>query len=77
MAILVATDFFTAEVWTLGGLVTYDILFFLHLGSRKIQVAGITPHLHAYAERRARWVKEECLSRLILCGEALLRHALT
>src|SRR5215813_7423447 len=27
--VLVATDFFTAEVWTLGGLVTYYILFFI------------------------------------------------
>jgi transposase InsO family protein len=42
--VLVATDFFTAEVWTLGGLVTYDVLFFLHLGSRKIHGAGVTPH---------------------------------
>src|SRR2546429_4774144 len=44
MEVLVATDFFTAEVWTLGGLVTYDVLFFIHLGSRKIHVAGVTPH---------------------------------
>jgi transposase len=44
MDVLVATDFFTAEVWTLGGLVTYDVLFFLHLGSRKIHVAGVTPY---------------------------------
>jgi putative transposase len=42
--VLVATDFFTAEVWTLGGLVTYDVLFFIHLGSRQIHVAGVTPH---------------------------------
>ena len=42
--VLVATDFFTAEVWTLGGLVTYYVLFFLHLGTREIHVAGITPH---------------------------------
>src|SRR5919199_3659658 len=42
--VLVATDFFTAEVWTLGGLVTYDVLFFIHLGSRRIHVAGVTPH---------------------------------
>jgi len=42
--VLVATDFFTAEVWTLGGLVTYYVLFFLHLGSRKVHVAGVTPH---------------------------------
>jgi len=42
--VLVATDFFTAEVWTLGGLVTYYVLFFIHLGSRKVYVAGVTPH---------------------------------
>ena len=133
--VLVATDFFTAEVWTLGGLVTYYVLFFLHLGSRKIHVAGVTPHpneawmmqvtrnvtmaergflspgqylihdragkycsafqhivdtaevtrvplpprspnLNAYAERWVRSVKEEGLARLILFGEASLRHAL-
>jgi hypothetical protein len=28
MDVLVATDFFTAEVWTLSGLVTYYVLFF-------------------------------------------------
>jgi transposase InsO family protein len=136
MDVLVATDFFTAEVWTLGGLVTYYVLFFIHLGSRTIQVAGVTPHpneawmvqvarhvtmeawgflspgqylihdrdgkycpafqqiiddagvkrvplpprspnLNAYAERWVRSVKEECLSRLILFGEASLHHVLT
>jgi transposase InsO family protein len=135
MDVLVATDFFTAEVWTLGGLVTYYVLFFLHLGSRKVQVTGITPHpneawmiqvarnvtmeewgllspgqylihdrdtkfcpafqqliddagvervvlpprspnLNAYAERWVRSVKEECLSRMILFGEAALCRAL-
>ena len=43
MDVLVATDFFTAEVWTLGGLVTYYVLFFIHLGSRRVQVARVTP----------------------------------
>src|SRR5712691_1438757 len=33
MDVLVATDFFTAEVLTLGGLVTYYVLFFIHLGT--------------------------------------------
>ncbi len=42
--VLVATDFFTAEVWTLGGLVTYYVLFFIHLGRREIYIAGVTPH---------------------------------
>ena len=45
--VLVATDFFTAEVWTLGGLVTYYVLFFIHLGSRKVHIAGVTPHPNA------------------------------
>jgi transposase InsO family protein len=43
MDVLVATDFFTAEVWTLGGLVTYDILFFIQLGTREVHIAGGTP----------------------------------
>jgi transposase InsO family protein len=43
MEVLVATDFFTAEVWTTAGLVTYYVLFFIHLASRKVHVAGITP----------------------------------
>jgi transposase InsO family protein len=135
MDVLVATDFFTAEVWTLGGLVTYYILFFIHLGSRRVHIPGITPHPHeawmvqiarnvtmeawgflspgqylihdrdgkfcpafqqtidaagvkrvplpgrspnlnAHAERWVRSVKDECLSRLILFGEASLRHVL-
>ena len=42
--LLVATDFFTAEVWTLSGLVTYYVLFFIRLGSRKVHIAGMTPH---------------------------------
>src|SRR5262249_9920078 len=134
--VLVATGFFTAEVWTLGGLVTYYVLFFIHLGSRKVHVAGVTPHpnqawmmqiarnvtmeewgflspgqyllhdrdtkfcaalqhiidaagvkrvplpprspnLNAYAERWVRSIKEECLSRMILFGEASLHHVLT
>jgi transposase InsO family protein len=128
---LVATGFFTAEVWTLGGLVTYYVLFFIQLGTREVYVVGVTPHpnqawmmqiarnvtmeqwgflapgqylihdrdgkycpafqqiidgagitrvplpaqspnLNAYAERWVRSVKEECLSRLILCGERSL-----
>src|SRR5215813_8395912 len=135
MDVLVATDFFSAEVWSWSGLVTYYVLFLMHLSSRKVHVAGVTPHpnaawmiqvarnvtmeewgllspgqylihdrdtkfcpafqqflddvgvervvlppqspnLNAFAERWVRSVKEECLSRLILFGEASLRHAL-
>jgi putative transposase len=44
MDVLMATDSITTEVWTWCGLVTYDVLFFIHLGSRKVHIAGVTPH---------------------------------
>jgi putative transposase len=47
MDVLVATDFFTTEVWTWCALVTYYILFFLHIGSRRVHIAGMTPHPNA------------------------------
>jgi putative transposase len=42
--VLVATDFFTAEVWTWCGLATYYILFFLRLDTREVHLAGVTRH---------------------------------
>ena len=41
---LVAADFFTTEVWTARGLVTYYTLFVLELPSRRVHVAGSTPN---------------------------------
>ena len=38
-------DFFTTEVWTACGLVTYYILFVIDLKSRKARFAGATPYL--------------------------------
>ena len=46
-------------------------------GVKRVPLPPRSPHLNAYAERWGRSVKEECLSRVILCGEAALRHALT
>ncbi|MCP4401594.1 MAG: transposase family protein, partial [bacterium] len=43
-AVLAGTDFFTVEVLTLRGLVTFYVLFFIHLESRRVEIAGITPH---------------------------------
>ena len=133
--VLAGTDFFTVEVFTLKGLVTYYVLFFIHLESRKVCLAGMTPHpdeewmkqigrnvtmeqwgfltncryllhdrdgkfcpsfdeiielgnvkpiplparspnLNAFSGRWVKSVKEECLSRLILFGEASLKRAL-
>ena len=44
LALLAGTDFFTAEVLTLRGLVTYYVLFFIHIESRRVNIAGITVH---------------------------------
>jgi transposase InsO family protein len=131
---LAATDFFTTEVWTKNGLVTFFVLFVIDLASRRVEIAGITanpdsvwmsriarnlvdcedgflngkryllmdrdgkyspefrqilrnggvkplrlparsPNLNAFAERFVRSIKEECLDRMILFGEGMLRNA--
>ena len=136
LAVMAGTDFFTVEVLTWRGLVTYYVLFFIHPESRRVSLAGIarrpdqawmqqmarnataeswgfldqrryvlhdhdtkfcslfretlttggiepiqlpprSPNLNAHAERWVRSVKGECLSKLILFGEASLRRALT
>ena len=133
-SVLVATDFFTVEVWTGRGLTRFAVLFFIELSTRRVEIAGITaepdaawmtqvsrnvtdatdgfltgkrylildrdplftgtfretlasagvevvrlpprsPNLNAYAERFVRSVKESCLDRMILVGEASLRRA--
>jgi putative transposase len=39
---LAASDFFTVEVWTLTGLVTYYVLFVIEVATRSVQIAGVT-----------------------------------
>src|SRR2546425_501905 len=41
---IAGADFFTTEVWTPRGLVTYSTLFVIDLRSRRIHVAGSTPN---------------------------------
>ena len=41
---LLATDFFTTEVWTVRGLVTYYTLFVIELHTGRVQVLGSTPY---------------------------------
>jgi putative transposase len=136
MEVLASVDFFTAEVWTAGGLMTYYVLTFMRVASRKVCIAGMTtspdrrwmeqmarnvtlaeagflcgcryllhdrdakfcaafdgileavgikavmlpprsPNLNAHLERWNRSVKEECLSKMILFGEASLRQVLS
>jgi hypothetical protein len=42
--VLAATDFFTVEVATWHGLVTYYVLVVMELATRRVHIAGITPH---------------------------------
>ena len=39
-----ACDFFTKKVWTIRGLVEYYVLFFIHIETRRVHVAGMTPN---------------------------------
>ncbi|HEY5871355.1 MAG TPA: helix-turn-helix domain-containing protein [Candidatus Tectomicrobia bacterium] len=42
--VLAATDFFTVEVATWHGVVTYYVLVVLEVATRRVEIAGITPH---------------------------------
>jgi transposase InsO family protein len=42
--LLAATDFFTVEVATWHGLVTYYVLTVMELAMRRVRIAGLTPH---------------------------------
>jgi HTH-like domain len=50
---IAGTDFFTTEVWTWRGLVTYYTLFVIDLASRRIQIVGSTPYPDALFMRQA------------------------
>jgi transposase InsO family protein len=41
---IAAADFFTTEVWTWQGLVTFYTVFVIELASRRVQILGSTPH---------------------------------
>ena len=41
---LLAADFFTTEVWTVRGLVTYYTVFVIELQTRRVHVLGSTPY---------------------------------
>jgi transposase InsO family protein len=132
---IAAADFFTTEVWTARGLVTFYTVFVIELASRRVHLVGSTPqpddafivqvartlthaddsalrahrilicdrdtkwseafrrtiapagirivqtpchapNCNAHAERFVRSIKEECLDRLVILGEAHLRRTL-
>lgn len=58
-----ATDFFTEEAWTSKGLVTFYVLFFIHLGTRRVYVSGATPNPNA------EWVKQQARNFCVVIDE--------
>jgi putative transposase len=46
-------------------------------GTLPLTLPPRSPNLNAFAERRVRSIKQECLSKLILFGETSLRRVLT
>ena len=82
MDMLRATDFFTREVWTWLGLMIASILLSLHVGHRTSSVAGMiawrntrSADGHIDIEGGVRWVMEQGLSRLLLCGACIRQPA--
>jgi transposase InsO family protein len=58
--VIAAADFFTTEVWTARGLVTYYTLFAIDIGTRVVEILGTTPHPDAAFMRQvARNVTDE------------------
>src|SRR6266436_7314439 len=71
--VLAAVDFFTAEVWTAGGLLTYYVLSFMRVASRKVCIAGITTSPdRQWMEQMARNVTLAEIG--FLCGCRYLLH---
>ena len=63
-----ATDFTTVEVWTRNGLVTFYVLAVMHLKTRRVHIAGITP------SPNATWMTQVCRD-LTDCEDGSLKDA--
>src|SRR4029450_11015620 len=58
-------DFFTTEVWTPQGLITYYMLFVIDLQSRRVHVAGSTPTPDG-------WFMAQAARRMTVAGDGVL-----
>lgn len=67
-----ATDFFSKKVWTLRGLVDVFVLFFIHVESRRVYLAGVTTNPdNAWMKQQARnvcmvWDKEKVAPKMLI-----------
>ena len=44
--VMVATDFFTSEVWSVTGIVRHQVLFVIRLATREVHIAEIAKEGH-------------------------------
>src|SRR5256885_14022358 len=71
--VIAAADFFTTEVWTWRGLVTYYTVFVMDLASRRVRLVGPTPHpdddFVVQTARRVTDAGDRCLRgyRVLIC----------
>src|SRR6185503_6941439 len=49
---IAGADFFTTEVWTWRGLVTFYTVFVIDLASRRVQIVGSTPYPNEFFMRQ-------------------------
>ncbi len=64
MDVIWATDFFTEEVWSKCGLVTVYVLFFIHLKTRRVHIAGCTPNPNSL------WIEQQARNFSMLVDES-------
>jgi putative transposase len=71
--VLAATDFFTVAVAIWHGLVMYYVLVVMELATRRVQIAGITPHpTAAFVQQCARQLTDPFAGLLV--GKRYLLH---
>jgi transposase InsO family protein len=70
---IAGADFFTTEVWTWRGLVTFYTVFVIDLASRRVQIVGSTPYpndlfmRHISRTLTAAEIGLLCLHRVLIC----------
>jgi len=50
---MAATDFFTVEIWTLKGIIRYQVLFVIRLATGETSIAGISAECHGLRMEQA------------------------
>ena len=68
MAVTVAADFFTTEVWTMRGLVRYHTFFVIRLDTKEVKIAHIGCQINGQVMCQVTTVKRGYINHLIFFG---------